>query len=151
MTIDKKLKLKGCLFAFLAGIAWGVASPLAQFLFEQKGVVSEWLVPYRLLSSGLLLLVYAIVRKQDVVSVWKERQSGIQLVLFGILGMMGMQSPLDGRILMFRSFRRPRMYFAFSCSVVTSSGCASSSRRAARAAAVFAGGMEAEKMNGREL
>lgn len=91
MKIDRKLKLKGCLFAFLAGIAWGVASPLAQFLFEQKGVVSEWLVPYRLLSSGALLLIYAVVRKQNVIGVWKERRSGIQLVLFGILGMMGMQ------------------------------------------------------------
>lgn len=83
--------MKGCLYAFLAGVLWGVTSPAAQFLFEEKGIVSEWLVPYRLVSAGILLLVYAKLKKQDIVSVWKNRNDGIRLVLFGILGMMGMQ------------------------------------------------------------
>lgn len=91
MTIDKKLKFKGCLYAFLAGALWGVTSPAAQFLFERKGIVSEWLVPYRLVSAGVLLLGYALVKKQDVTGIWKEAKSGVRLVLFGILGMMGMQ------------------------------------------------------------
>lgn len=60
-------------------------------MFEEKGIVSEWLVPYRLVSAGILLLVYAKLKKQDIVSVWKNRNDGIRLVLFGILGMMGMQ------------------------------------------------------------
>lgn len=83
--------MKGCLYAFLAGILWGVTSPAAQFLFEKKGIVSEWLVPYRLISAGILLLIYAKIKKQDIVSVWKDKNDGIRLVLFGILGMMGMQ------------------------------------------------------------
>lgn len=91
MTQDRKLRMKGCLYAFLAGILWGVTSPAAQFLFEKKGIVSEWLVPYRLISAGILLLIYAKIKKQDIVSVWKDKNDGIRLVLFGILGMMGMQ------------------------------------------------------------
>lgn len=91
MTQDRKSRMKGCLYAFLAGVLWGVTSPAAQFLFEEKGIVSEWLVPYRLISAGILLLVYAKLKKQDIVSVWKNRNDGIRLVLFGILGMMGMQ------------------------------------------------------------
>lgn len=91
MTQDRKSRMKGCLYAFLAGVLWGVTSPAAQFLFEEKGIVSEWLVPYRLVSAGILLLVYAKLKKQDIVSVWKNRNDGIRLVLFGILGMMGMQ------------------------------------------------------------
>lgn len=83
--------MKGCLYAFLAGVLWGVTSPAAQFLFEKKGIVSEWLVPYRLISAGILLLIYAKIKKQDIVSVWKDKNDGIRLVLFGILGMMGMQ------------------------------------------------------------
>lgn len=91
MTQDRKLMMKGCLYAFLAGVLWGVTSPAAQFLFEKKGIVSEWLVPYRLISAGILLLIYAKIKKQDIVSVWKDKNDGIRLVLFGILGMMGMQ------------------------------------------------------------
>lgn len=91
MTQDRKLRMKGCLYAFLAGVLWGATSPAAQFLFEKKGIVSEWLVPYRLISAGILLLIYAKIKKQDIVSVWKDKNDGIRLVLFGILGMMGMQ------------------------------------------------------------
>ena len=91
MTQDKKLRMKGCMYAFLAGVLWGVTSPAAQFLFEEKGIVSEWLVPYRLISAGILLLAYAKVKGHDITSMWKDRNDGIRLVLFGILGMMGMQ------------------------------------------------------------
>lgn len=91
MAQDRKSKMKGCLYAFLAGVLWGVTSPAAQFLFEEKGIVSEWLVPYRLLSAGILLLVYARVKGHDVTGIWKEKRDGVRLVLFGILGMMGMQ------------------------------------------------------------
>lgn len=91
MVQDRKSKMKGCLYAFLAGVLWGVTSPAAQFLFEKKGIVSEWLVPYRLLSAGILLLVYAKLKGHDITGVWKEKKDGIRLVLFGILGMMGMQ------------------------------------------------------------
>lgn len=91
MTQDRKIRMKGCMYAFLAGALWGVTSPAAQFLFEEKGIVSEWLVPYRLLSAGILLLAYAKLKGHDVTGVWKEKKDGVRLVLFGILGMMGMQ------------------------------------------------------------
>lgn len=91
MTQVKSVKLKGCLYAFLAGALWGVTSPAAQYLFERKNIVSEWLVPFRLISAGLLLLIYAGIRGQDITSIWKEKKDACRLVLFGILGMMGMQ------------------------------------------------------------
>ena len=46
---------KGYIAAFMAGLLWGASSPIAQFLFESKGVVSGWLVPYRLVMAGILL------------------------------------------------------------------------------------------------
>lgn len=91
MTQDRNLRMKGCLCAFFAGVLWGVTSPVAQFLFEKKDIVSEWLVPYRLIAAGVLLLLYAKIRGHDVISVWKEKKDASRLVLFGILGMMGMQ------------------------------------------------------------
>ncbi len=91
MTQDKKTRMKGCVYAFLAGVLWGVSSPVAQYLFEEKSIISEWLVPYRLLVSGVLLLIYAAVKGHDVIKMWTERNDALRLVVFGIFGMMGMQ------------------------------------------------------------
>ena len=83
---------RGFMLAFLAGLLWGASSPVAQYLFEQKDIVSEWLVPYRLLCAGILLFVYAVVwKRQEPWGIWKEKRDGIRQVLFSILGMMGMQ------------------------------------------------------------
>ncbi|CUX21189.1 DMT family transporter [Clostridium sp. C105KSO13] len=91
MTQDKILKMKGCIFAFLAGALWGITSPVAQFLFDSKGIVAKWLVPYRLLTAGVLLLIYTGLKKQGITKVWKQRKDAFRLVIFGIFGMMGMQ------------------------------------------------------------
>ena len=83
---------KGLIAAFAAGLAWGCTSPIAQFLFDEKGIISQWLVPYRMMTAGLLLLLYAVLlKKQNPLVVWKEREDRIREVAFAIMGMMGMQ------------------------------------------------------------
>lgn len=83
---------KGFVAAFMAGLLWGATSPIAQYLFESKGVTSTWLVPYRLISAGILLLLYAVlIKKQKALEVWKYKEDRIRLFAFAILGMMGMQ------------------------------------------------------------
>lgn len=91
MGQKKKGRMQGFFLAFLAGLFWGASSPIAQFLFEQKGVVSSWLVPYRLLSAGILLIVYAVIQKMPIAEVWKDKKDAIRLCCFAVLGMMGMQ------------------------------------------------------------
>ena len=83
---------KGFAAAFMAGLLWGASSPIAQYLFEEKEIVSEWLVPYRLVAAGVILFVYAVFwKKQRAFEIWKDKRERIRLVLFSILGMMGMQ------------------------------------------------------------
>lgn len=83
---------KGMMAAFAAGLLWGSTSPIAQFLFDNKGIDSKWLVPYRLLASGALLFLYAVViKKQKPVEVWKTGADAVRTIAFGILGVMGMQ------------------------------------------------------------
>ena len=89
--MKNKDRIKGFVLAFMAGLLWGATSPIAQFLFQHKGVVSSWLVPYRLLAAGILLLIYAIFKKMNIVEMWKDKSDGIRLVAFAICGMMGMQ------------------------------------------------------------
>lgn len=61
MEQKNKGRIQGFILAFSAGLLWGASSPIAQFLFEEKGIVSSWLVPYRLLMAGLLLLAFGVV------------------------------------------------------------------------------------------
>lgn len=86
-----KERLMGFAQAFMAGLLWGGTSPIAQYLFEEKGIVSSWLVPYRLLSAGILLLVYALFKKKTAKEMWKDGKDVTRLVAFSIFGMMGMQ------------------------------------------------------------
>ncbi len=83
---------KGLLAAFGAGLAWGCTSPIAQYLFDTKGIVSQWLVPCRMLLAGVLLLVYAsVIKRQKIFEIFGDKKDSLRLVAVGILGMMGMQ------------------------------------------------------------
>lgn len=76
----------------MAGLLWGGTSPIAQYLFQHKGISSTWLVPYRLVAAGSLLFVYAVFfRKQKPFQVWKNKKDGIRQTAFAVFGMMGMQ------------------------------------------------------------
>lgn len=91
MHTKTKNRTIGFMLAVWTGVLWGASSPAAQYLFEIKGIEASWLTPYRLLASGGLLLAYSAVRRQGILRVWKERADAIRLVIFGIIGMMGMQ------------------------------------------------------------
>ena len=91
MDLKKKERVKGFACAFMAGLLWGATSPIAQFLFENKGIVSSWLVPYRLMTAGILLLGYAVIKKMNITEMWKDKQDAVRMAAFAILGMMGMQ------------------------------------------------------------
>lgn len=91
VTNMKKQRLEGFILAFMAGLMWGVSGPIAQYLFDSKGVIAEWLVPYRLMAAGVLLLIYAMFKKLPIISVWQTKKDGARLVAFAIFGMMGMQ------------------------------------------------------------
>ena len=91
MDLKKKERVKGFACAFMAGLLWGATSPIAQFLFENKGIVSSWLVPYRLMTAGILLMGYAVIKKMNITEMWKDKQDAVRMAAFAILGMMGMQ------------------------------------------------------------
>ena len=117
MTKDRTI---GFVYAICTGILWGASSPVAQYLFETKGIESSWLAPYRLLVSGALLFACAAARRQDVFSVWREKRDAVRLVVFGIAGMMGMQysffaavQAMDAGTATFFQYLNPVMLIAY--------------------------------------
>jgi len=86
---SKKTRIMGISCALTGGILWGISGVCGQFLFQHKGVTASWLVPIRLTSAGVLLLLYFLVRDhQKALSVWKERRNTTDILVYAIAGMM---------------------------------------------------------------
>lgn len=81
----------GILLGITAATLWGISGTLGQFLFQQRGINVEWLITVRLLISGVCLLILAKTTKNDIFSIWKNRKDAIELMLFSIIGMVGVQ------------------------------------------------------------
>ncbi|PLR81938.1 DMT family transporter [Bacillus sp. V33-4] len=78
----------------LAGTTlWGVSGTVAQFLFQEKNYQADWLVVVRLLISGMILLALSGARqgKKKLFSVWSDKNGWLSIVLFGLVGMLGVQ------------------------------------------------------------
>jgi drug/metabolite transporter (DMT)-like permease len=97
LTSDsKKLKLlryKGLVMVLVGATLWGLSGTVAQRLFQDEGFTPGWLVTMRLLISGILLLITGCFRKNfhQVFAVWNDPKDRIRLVIFGIIGMLGVQ------------------------------------------------------------
>jgi len=76
----------------LAGASlWGISGTVAQYLFRH-GYTAEWLVVIRLLLAGMLLLAVAYKKEgMRIWAVWKGKEDAINLVIFGVLGMLCVQ------------------------------------------------------------
>ncbi|WP_369903445.1 DMT family transporter [Bacillus manliponensis] len=72
---------------------WGLSGAAAQQLFQEEGISTKWLVTIRLLLAGITLLFFSLVgkHKREVIGIWKDKQDRIKLIIFGILGMLGVQ------------------------------------------------------------
>jgi drug/metabolite transporter (DMT)-like permease len=85
-------RTKGIILVLVAATFWGVSGTVAQYLFHKQGFGVDWLVVTRLIFSGIGLLFFAhSVGKQDITSILKNKHDILQLIVFGIIGMFGVQ------------------------------------------------------------
>ena len=78
--------------ALTAAILWGVSGTCAQFLFQHRGVNTEWLVTIRLLVSGTILLsLAASKRAAGFRAIWRTPADSLGMLAFAILGILAVQ------------------------------------------------------------
>lgn len=88
-TKEASKKTIGILCALTGGMLWGISGVCGQYLFQNKGVTATWLVPIRLTSAGLFLLLYFLLRDHKrALSVWKEKRNAKDILVYAIAGMM---------------------------------------------------------------
>ena len=88
----KKNDNTGMLSTFVGGTLWGINGVMGNYLFLNKNVTTPWLIPYRLILAGFLLLGYLYYKKGfKIFDVLKNPKDLFQIVLFGFIGMLGTQ------------------------------------------------------------
>ncbi|MFG6116130.1 DMT family transporter [Halobacillus sp. MO56] len=91
--MHKSAKSTGLILVITGATFWGVGGTVSQKLFQDYQIDVNWLVTTRLLIAGLLLLAVQYFKKDrsQVFAVWKNKKTAIQLIIFGLLGMLGVQ------------------------------------------------------------
>lgn len=97
--MNKKERLFGSFCGVMTGICWGVSGVFGQFLFETRNIQTSWLVPIRLMTAGILLLIYlTITNRAEVIRLCKNRRDFIQTILAGVCGTMMFQLTFFGAV-----------------------------------------------------
>lgn len=90
--MDRKSEKVGMLSTFGGGTLWGINGVLGSYLFLYKNVTTNWLIPYRLAVAGFLVLIYLYYKNgSKVFDILKNPKDLIQILLFGMIGMLGTQ------------------------------------------------------------
>ena len=87
--MEKRKKIAGTLMTIAGGMLWGVSGVCGQYLFQNKEVTAAWLVPVRLIAAGFLMLCFYMLKdKKEAFAIWKTRKNRIDILLYGLAGMM---------------------------------------------------------------
>ncbi|MCR4675851.1 MAG: DMT family transporter, partial [Sphaerochaetaceae bacterium] len=84
MTKDEK---KGIVFSILGATGWGLSGTCGQFLFSYSDVSAQTVTIYRLIFSGLLLIIInAFTNPKGMFDVFKNWKTVVHLIIYGIFG-----------------------------------------------------------------
>lgn len=81
----------GIAYTVLAGLLWGVSGNCGDILFKKYGISVEFLVTWRMIITGLLMLSILLIRRRPIFSIWNNKKDSVILSGFAILGMIGVQ------------------------------------------------------------
>ncbi|WP_455663108.1 DMT family transporter [Pradoshia sp.] len=92
------IRFKGISFIIIGSVLWGLTGPIMEWVLGVTEITVPFLVTFRLILSGIILLAFLFMMKKDIFAVWKSPSARIQLLLFGILGILGLQYTFLGAI-----------------------------------------------------
>lgn len=86
LAFEKKSITLGYLLAISGGIFWAISGACAQCLFQYCQVTPNWIVPIRLTSAGILLVLFSAMRGKPIFAIWKSKQDIKDILIFGFFG-----------------------------------------------------------------
>ena len=84
----KRYEVIGIILTLLGAILWGVSGTSVQFLGNFRNMNLEWLLTMRLITAGLLTVLYGWIRQGNTIfNVFRNWRDTLGLVVFGVFGM----------------------------------------------------------------
>ena len=84
----KRYEIIGIILALLGATLWGVSGTSVQFVGNFRNMNLEWLLTMRLITAGLLTVLYGWIRQGNAVfNVFRNWRDTLGLVIFGVFGM----------------------------------------------------------------
>lgn len=85
-------KQKGFFYAIMGPVLWGFSGSIAQYLFTEESIPTQWIVGIRLIFAGLMLVIWCyFADSKELFAILKKPRYVIQLLAFGLLGMLPAQ------------------------------------------------------------
>jgi len=91
-------RLKGILFIISGAMLWGKTGPLMEWLLNHTALTVSFMLTIRLSVAGIFLLTYLLLTGKDIFCIWQQKLWSRQLIIFGIVGMLGVQYAFVGAI-----------------------------------------------------
>ena len=84
----KRYEIIGIILTLLGATLWGVSGTSVQFVGNFRNMNLEWLLTMRLITAGLLTVLYGWIRQgNSIFNVFRNWRDTLGLVIFGVFGM----------------------------------------------------------------
>ena len=84
----KRYEIIGIILTLLGATLWGVSGTSVQFVGNFRNMNLEWLLTMRLITAGLLTVLYGWIRQGNAIfNVFRNWRDTLDLVIFGVFGM----------------------------------------------------------------
>ncbi|MEG1492654.1 MAG: GNAT family N-acetyltransferase [Gordonibacter sp.] len=81
--------MRGIVCALAGGICWGFSGTCAQLLMNDYGAPAEWITCVRMVIAAVFFLFMTAMRNwRDLVAVFRDRRSLLQIALFALFGVL---------------------------------------------------------------
>lgn len=84
-------RLKGIAMIIAGAMLWGASGPMMEWLLDNTEMSVSFMLIIRLLFAGALLLAVLKIQGQQITLPWRSKIWARQLLIFGIIGMLGVQ------------------------------------------------------------
>ena len=84
----KRYEIIGIILTLLGATLWGVSGTSVQFVGNFRNMNLEWLLTMRLITAGLLTVLYGWIRQGSAIfNVFRNWRDTLGLIIFGVFGM----------------------------------------------------------------
>jgi drug/metabolite transporter (DMT)-like permease len=84
----KRYEIIGIILTLLGATLWGVSGTSVQFVGNFRNMNLEWLLTMRLITAGLLTVLYGWIRQGNTIfNIFRNWRDTLGLIIFGVFGM----------------------------------------------------------------